>query len=280
MPTLTYLANAIRVGRSRDSVLGDHGHRSRRDGWRQGLDPGPESDAIVLNDWAARDLRVRVGDPVSIEYYVWETEGRLSTRTADFRVAGIVPIAGAAADRDLVPEYPGITDSDRLADWDPPFPIDLERVRPSRRGVLETLSRDAEGLHPDRAGPGAVALASWGADGAASSCRRRESTLAGSARSDTATALRAELDPLALGFSVYDVRAQSLAASAGATDFGEYFTYFSTLPRRVRAAAGGALLQARRRAAAAGNRVAAGRRASIPPRIRRLFRRRGASCCR
>ena len=31
-----------------------------------------------------------------------------------------------------------------------------------------------------------------------------------------------------MGFSVYDVRAQSLAASTGATDFGEYFTYFST----------------------------------------------------
>ena len=37
---------------------------------------------------------------------------------------------GPAADRDLVPEYPGITDSDRVADWDPPFPIDLNRVRP------------------------------------------------------------------------------------------------------------------------------------------------------
>ena len=31
-----------------------------------------------------------------------------------------------------------------------------------------------------------------------------------------------------MGFSVYDVRAQGLAASSGATDFGEYFTYFST----------------------------------------------------
>ncbi len=39
--------------------------------------------------------------------------------------------------------------------------------------------------------------------------------------------LRAEIDPLAQVFSVYDVRAQSLAASGGATDFGEYFTYFS-----------------------------------------------------
>ncbi len=31
-----------------------------------------------------------------------------------------------------------------------------------------------------------------------------------------------------MGFAVYDVRAQGLAASGGATDFGEYFTYFST----------------------------------------------------
>ena len=41
----------------------------------------------------------------------------------------MVPIAGLAADRDLVPEYPGITESENISDWDPPFPIDLSRVR-------------------------------------------------------------------------------------------------------------------------------------------------------
>ena len=75
-------------------------------------------------------FRRAVGDPLSVEYYVWGADGRLRTQTADFRVARIVPMMGPAADRDLVPEYPGITDSDRIADWDPPFPIDLERVRP------------------------------------------------------------------------------------------------------------------------------------------------------
>src|SRR5206468_8937420 len=39
--------------------------------------------------------------------------------------------------------------------------------------------------------------------------------------------LHANVDPLALGVAVRDVRAGSLAASRGATDFGEYFTYFS-----------------------------------------------------
>ena len=39
--------------------------------------------------------------------------------------------------------------------------------------------------------------------------------------------LRSAIDPLALGLAVSNVRAQSLAASRGATDFGEYFVYFS-----------------------------------------------------
>ena len=39
--------------------------------------------------------------------------------------------------------------------------------------------------------------------------------------------LRAAIDPLALGLTVRNVRGQSLDASRGATDFGEYFVYFS-----------------------------------------------------
>ena len=39
--------------------------------------------------------------------------------------------------------------------------------------------------------------------------------------------LRGKIDPIALGIAVRDVRAETLAASRGATNFGEYFTYFS-----------------------------------------------------
>jgi ABC-type lipoprotein release transport system permease subunit len=39
--------------------------------------------------------------------------------------------------------------------------------------------------------------------------------------------VRAAIDPVALGLTVRNVRAQSLEASRGATDFGEYFVYFS-----------------------------------------------------
>lgn len=225
IPTLTYLANAIRSGDREIPYSVVTAIDLQASGLVKPQAEPPAAGAIFLNEWASRNLQARIGDPVSIEYYVWETEGRLATRRADFSVAGVLPIAGPAADRDLVPAYPGITDSDRLADWDPPFPIDLQRVRP----------RDEEYWEQYRATPKAfIPIARgqmlWSSRYGALTALRivpAAATPIAQALEQYRLALRGDLDPLTLGLSVYDVRAQSLAASAGATDFGEYFTYFS-----------------------------------------------------
>ena len=73
---------------------------------------------------------MKPGDTVTLDYYLWKEEGRLESATATFRLAAIVPLQGEAADPDLVPDYPGITETLHLADWDPPFPVDLKRIRP------------------------------------------------------------------------------------------------------------------------------------------------------
>ena len=180
---------------------------------------------IVLNDWAARDLGVKVGDPLTLEYDVWEDPGRLTTRTASFQIARIVPIAGAAADRDLAPTYPGITGSENLRDWDPPFPIDVGRIR----------RVDEDYWHEHRTTPKAfvslaVGQALWRSRyGALTSIRIAPGPGVSLAeeRDRYAQRLRSKLDPLAMGLSVRDARADALGASRGATDFGAYFTYFS-----------------------------------------------------
>ncbi len=84
----------------------------------------------MLNDWTARELGALPGDRIDVDYYLWEPAAGLLTRTASFTLTEIVPIAGLAADRRLAPEYPGISGSASLADWDPPFPLDLGKVRP------------------------------------------------------------------------------------------------------------------------------------------------------
>ena len=180
---------------------------------------------IVLNDWAARDLDAKVGDRVTLEYYVWEDPGRLVTKSAPFVLAAIVPMTGTAADRDLAPDYPGISGSNTLSDWDPPFPIDLKRVRPVDEEYWDTFRTTPKAFVPEL--DGRVLWRSRYGELTSIRVLPRAGMSLSATRVAFATALRAELDPVTTGLAVRPVRAEGLAASRGATDFGEYFTYFS-----------------------------------------------------
>jgi len=223
LPVLSYLANSITDGErsipySLVTGLDDSGLEL--------LAPGQtgKPDDIILNEWAARELGARPGDPVSLDYYVWHEAGQLETKTARFRLAAVIPIKGLAADKGLVPEYPGITGSEHLADWDPPFPVDLKRVRKQDEDYWDQYRTTPKAFIPL-----ATAQELWQTRfGKLTSLR-----LDAAAGSPEATLdwfqqrLKTALDPAAMGFAVLPVRAQGLEASRGATDFGEYFLYFS-----------------------------------------------------
>ena len=218
-PVFTYLANALRIG-DREvpySLVSSLDLRS--------FVPGVAvtSNSIVLNQWAADDLHARTGDSLTLEYYVWEEPGRLVTRSTMFSVAGVVPIA--AGGRDLSPTFPGISDSPTLDDWDPPFPVDLRRVRrvdeqywqryrttPKAFISLETGQR----LWRSRYGELTSLRVTVPASEPLTPATDR-----------LASQLRQSIDPIGPGLTIQDVRAASLDASRGATDFGEYFVYFS-----------------------------------------------------
>jgi ABC-type antimicrobial peptide transport system permease subunit len=230
-PVLTYLANSIRAnGRevpySIVTALGEDAFgRLARTNAPVSTGDAKSLPPIVLNEWTARELGASVGDAVTLDYYLWEDAGRLSTHSVEFRLAGVVPFEGVAADRDLVPEYPGITGAKSLAAWDPPFPVDLSRIRPQDEDYWDehkttpkafvTLARGQELWRTRFGGLTSLRFA------------RLEGATPESALETFSTALRETLDPSAAGLTVYAVRAEGLAASRGATDFGEYFLYFS-----------------------------------------------------
>jgi putative ABC transport system permease protein len=208
-PVLTYLANSIRAnGREIPySVV-------------TALDSPPapaQRNGITLNQWAARELNAKPGDTVALDYYLWKSDGRLHTMSATFRLAQVVPLAGEAADRDFAPEYPGITESNSLHDWDPPFPLDLSRVRPIDEQYWKQYRTTPKAFIPLARGQQL-----WGTRfGRLTSIRIFPP-------SDVyAGALRVALDPAQMGLMVLPVRARALEAAHGATDFGEYFVYFS-----------------------------------------------------
>ncbi len=206
-PVLSYIANSIRIG-DREvpySIV-------------TGMGNDLPADGIAVDDWAAQDLKAKPGDDVTLDYFYWEPSGSLVTRTAKFKLTKVLPMSGIAVDRDLIPEYPGITEAQTIGDWDPPFPVDLKRVRP----------RDEEYWKKYRTAPKAVvsletAQKLWGSRfGKATSVR-----LDGSDAAAFAQKLRALIDPQALGMAIVEPRAQALKQAEGSTDFGEYFTYFS-----------------------------------------------------
>lgn len=222
-PVLTYLSNQLRA----NGRVTPYSLITAMD-----LDPLTETTLpvsgpvppVVLNDWAAEDLAVDRGDTVEVEYYLWEDEGRLVTRQTRLQVAAVVPIAGAADDRDLAPDYPGITEANDVTEWDPPFDIDLRLIRPKDEDYWDEHRTTPKAFIPLEVGQQLWA-SRWGK---VSSIRiESEGDAAGPDAGQFAEALRANLDPLTLGLVVYPARALALEASAGATDFGLYFIYFS-----------------------------------------------------
>jgi putative ABC transport system permease protein len=258
LPVFSYLANSISVGdrsipyslvtglndealaelRRGDGETGRRGestnapHASVSPSPLPPVSPSPRppvslspAHAIILNEWAARELGAKPADFISLEYYIWHESGRLETKTAKFRLAAVVPIKGLAGDRNLVPEYPGISGSEHLADWDPPFPIDLKRIRKQDEDYWDQYRTTPKAFVPL-----ATAQELWQTRfGKLTSLRLIP--IAGqpveSIRATFGQKLREILDPLTMGFAVIPVRAEGLQASRGATDFGEYFLYFS-----------------------------------------------------
>jgi putative ABC transport system permease protein len=195
---------------------------------------GESADPIVLNEWAARELGAAPGDRIDLDYFLWDPAGGLTSHTATFTLERVVAIAGLAADPRLAPEYPGITAANSLSDWDPPFPVDLSRVRP----------QDEQYWKDHRTTPKAFIAFERGRElwrtryGSATSIRFRIVAPDGRGQQPdaadlaaVATRLRARLRELlpaaSFGVASVPVRQRALDASAGATNFGEYFTYFS-----------------------------------------------------
>ena len=239
---LTYLANTISIGPGEIpySTVAAVG------AWKRGTPPPGESPGtgrpvelpgnsasllekpggILLSDWAAPDLMLETGTTVTLSYYAPSVEDEIEERTVDLTLRGTTPLDGVAADPGWTPTYPGITDSLTLRGWDPPFPVDMDRIR----------ERDEEFWDAHRATPKAfISLrdgsALWGSRfGVLTSLRVRPTDGQGDLAQLAVAFEKALLDRLApqeLGWNWLHVKEEGLAAAHSGTDFTGLFIGFS-----------------------------------------------------
>jgi hypothetical protein len=194
--------------------------------WPGKLPPQPEEGGVWLNEWAAEDLGCPVGTALEVSYLVPTADGTYPTATMAVSLESTVPLAGPAADSALVPDFEGLTDAQRVQDWDPPFPIDLHRV----------TERDEAYWDRYRATPKLLARLSavrtmWQSGPEGPEADWVTSVRVAPGRGDDLAALQAaltreilrRLGPETSGLAFSPIRERALESAQGTSDFGQLF---------------------------------------------------------
>jgi putative ABC transport system permease protein len=215
---LTYFVNELRLGDrstpySTVAAIGKSGN----------LDLIPadmQDDEILINQWLADDLAAKAGDIIELTYFVLGPMRKLQEKQSRFRIHAIVPIAGAAADADLMPDFAGLSDVDNCRDWEPGIPIDLDKIR----------KKDEDYWDEYRGTPKAFVTLKAGQDmwsnryGNLTAVR---APLRDESEQTLAAKLLEQVDPALVGLFFQPVRSQGMQAGKGSTDFGQLFLGFS-----------------------------------------------------
>jgi len=84
-------------------------------------------EGMTINAWLADDLGARVGDELTLRYFVIGERRELREESARFRVRRILP---TRKDDSWTPSFPGLSGAESCRDWEPGIPIHLDRIRP------------------------------------------------------------------------------------------------------------------------------------------------------
>ncbi len=212
---LTYFVNGIRSGQNEApysfvSAIGDS------------ILPFPlEDDEIIINQWLAEDIHAGKGDEITLAYFVIGSDNRLIEDQATFKVKEVIPIQGMAADRSLMPQYPGLADAEHCREWDPGIPIDLDKIRDKDETYWDIYQGTPKAFISL---PRAQSI--WGNRfGNLTAIRYMES---GQNEIETiSNKMLTSIDPISLGFVFHPVKELGLEAGRGAVDFGQLFLALS-----------------------------------------------------
>jgi len=217
-PILTYLVNLLRAGTN--SVPYSMVTAA-------GLPLTPtdmRDEEIIVNDWLAEDLGVKVGDAVDLAYFLADSGAQLIERTNSFRVRTIVPLAGTHADRTLMPEFPGIAKAESTHDWDAGFPL-VHTIRPKddaywkeHRGTPKAFVTFTAGQRMWANRFGNITSIRWPIPNGVPVYRTRQALIDN---------LLVNIKPEEVGIRFEAGREQALRAASQSQDFGGLFIGFS-----------------------------------------------------
>jgi len=207
---LTYFVNGFRTGSKQTpySFVSAGPFRYQQ----QPIDSGE----ILINTWLAEDLDTKPGDTIELTYFVIGPLRKLVEKSTRFRIKDIVPMVGEYADRDLMPDIPGLTDAGNCRDWQTSIPVDLKEIRDKDenywnewRGTPKAFINYYEGkkLWENRFG----------------SCTSIRFSSNFTTGNDLGKALSELLGPERFGLRIQPVKEEGMKAARGGVDFSQLF---------------------------------------------------------
>ncbi len=181
--------------------------------------PTSERD-IVINRWMADDLQASIGDSIEIAYFVIGPLRKLSEDRRWFTISDIVPIEGVYAEKDLMPNLPGLSDAGNCRDWQAGVPVKLDEIRDKD----ETYWKEYKGT-PKAFIPYAPGKKLWA--NRFGSCTAIRLSADGLGKNEIEEQLSDILTPKHLGFSLKSVKEDGLTAARGGVDFSQLFMSLS-----------------------------------------------------
>ncbi len=204
---LTYLVNGISsaTGKTPYSMVTATHHSSLT-----------SKDSALITQWLAEDHNLKVGDAFEIRYFIVGIGRELKEQTAKFTVSGILPMTDPMVTKAWTPDFPGVSDVDNCADWDPGFPMDNKAIRDKDEKYWDDYRGTPKVFISLEAGQSL-----WGNRFGKLTALR----FADSGQQDAAlrTEITSKLKLGDIGLVVQDFQGQASAAAKGSVDFGGLF---------------------------------------------------------
>lgn len=230
---------------------------------------GMKDDEILVNRWLADQLSVKAGDSVTVAYSVPTAGNAFLPRSREFKVRGVLEMAALAGERELVPEFPGLTDVDACKDWKIGIPTEDEKLNDKANEKYWEAYRQT----PKAFVTLAAGREMWSnRHGDLMAIRYLSAT---TNQAEIKDKLRDPVDPALMGLVFHPVRESALRAATESTDLGQLFLGMSIFLVAASLILTGMffVFSVEQRAKEMGVLFAVG---YTPPQVRRLFLAEGA----
>jgi putative ABC transport system permease protein len=174
------------------------------------------NNEIILNRWAADDLKAKPGDKINLKYLEIGPLRQLIDKETGFIVKEVIPMDSKWSDATRALHLPGLSDAGHCREWEVGVPIDLDDIREKDEKYWD----DYKGT-PKAFVSKSAALKMWSNRfGNYTAVRFPTETF----NNDKYNQLFSqEIEPADLGMSISPIREQGVQAAQNGTDFSGLF---------------------------------------------------------